>query len=271
MQASAPGFRAALDGLPHHQVVRSQVLIRVVRGSELVKRPGAPMKEHGGGHYPLLHRCARYKPRAASKHMPGDVFEEPERLRRHAMALSAQAVQGVKGPHGFERGGEFHLQVGCLRLPNAPSHRRMERCVDLLSRPCEINDMAMEGQRGSCARPFSAVAPALKIAPTPLLPPSHRRFVEACVIASSERPARVRKRERDAAPGCPKAGHLHCRQHRLQPVPSDMAKVTGPMPISIVQHAGPGPPMEERALAVRRQKGIPVRKSQRIERLDSPG
>src|SRR5947207_3549563 len=102
MQPSEPVFGTALDGFPHEQVVRAQVLKCIVGRSKFIDGLAVVVKKYGSGHRPTLQACYCDESMAALKHVLGDILEKTERLRRKSMPAASEAVQRVKGLNGFK-------------------------------------------------------------------------------------------------------------------------------------------------------------------------
>jgi hypothetical protein len=82
---------------------------------------------------------------ALRQHMPGDIFEKPEWLRRQSVAAPRPAMQGVKSSNRLESVTEFDPQPGPCCLPNATPHCAIETLEERLSSVLEVDRVSVKG------------------------------------------------------------------------------------------------------------------------------
>src|SRR5258705_316325 len=102
--------RTSLDRLPHQQVVRPQMLKRILRGAELVNRLGTGMNKNCGRYRPRVQPRQPYKALAVLQKMAPDVLKETKRLRWKAMLMPGLAMEGIESAHGLKLGAKLHAQ-----------------------------------------------------------------------------------------------------------------------------------------------------------------
>lgn len=96
MQPGAAESRAVFDTLPHGEVIGAKMLEGIIRSAELVERLASVTKEDERGNWPGLQIRCRNKPFARLQEEPGNVCEEPKRLRRQAETFASFAMQAIE-------------------------------------------------------------------------------------------------------------------------------------------------------------------------------
>jgi len=81
---------------------------------------------------------------ALRQHMPGDIFEKPEWLRRQSVAAPRPAMQGVKSSNRLQSVTEFDPQAVPCCLPNATPRCASETLEERLSPVLEVDRMSVK-------------------------------------------------------------------------------------------------------------------------------
>ena len=137
---------ARLDGFPHHEVVGPQMLKSIVGGAELIEGLTSVVEEHSSSHGPALEADCHYEPMPTRQHVPRDVLEEAQRLRRQPVPAPCPAVQCLKAPNRLEAVAEFHRQPP-LRFADSAPHRPIQALEKDLLSPRKLDDVAVKLQR----------------------------------------------------------------------------------------------------------------------------
>src|SRR5689334_11913085 len=103
MQGSAPTLGQPLDRAPHHKVVSPSVLLRFVRGAELVNRIAVELEKDRGGDAVRSDFRQNHEAVSSRNDLLMNILKESKRLRGQTVTPAGPTMELVEVVNGFGR------------------------------------------------------------------------------------------------------------------------------------------------------------------------